>query len=75
MKQFKDGNHLARKSIRTTQYGTESAKWGFLLGEIKNTSSLSVFRNKIRKWISENIHARLNRHHNVGYIRFLFDIC
>ena len=52
------GNHLARKNIRRTQCGIESVSnlaaklWHLLLGEIKNSSSLSVFKNEIRKWIS-----------------------
>ena len=55
----RSGNHLARKNIRTTQYGIESianlgAKlWNLLPGEIKNSSSLTVFKNKIRNWVPE----------------------
>ena len=54
---LKSGNHLARKNIQTTQYGIESVSnlgaklWDLLPGEIKSSSSLSVFKNNIRKWI------------------------
>ena len=46
------GNHLTRKNIRTTQYGIESVSnlgkiWNLLPREIKNSSSLTVFKNKI----------------------------
>ena len=54
---LKSGNHLARKNIQTTQYGIESVSnlgaklWDLLPGEIKSSSSLSVFKNNIGKWI------------------------
>ena len=54
---LKSGNHLARKNIQTTQYGIESVSnlgaklWDLLPGEIKSSSSLSVFKNNIRQWI------------------------
>ena len=59
------GNHLTRKNIRTTQYGIESASniraklWNPLPGEIKNSSVLTVFKNKIRKWIPEKCSCKL----------------
>ena len=52
-------NHLAQKNIRTTQYGVESVSnlgaklWNLFPGEIKYSSSLTVFKNKIRKWTPE----------------------
>ena len=48
---LRNSNHLARKNIRTIQYGTESISnlgvklWNLLLREIKNSSSLTVFKN------------------------------
>ena len=54
---LKSGNHLARKNIQTTQYWIESVSnlgaklWDLLPGEIKSSSSLSVFKNNIGKWI------------------------
>ena len=59
------GNHLPRKNIRTTQYGIESVSnlgaklWNLLPGEIKNSSSLTVFKNKIRKCILEKCQCKL----------------
>ena len=53
---LRSGNHLARKNIRTTQYGIESVSnlgaklWNLLPREIKNSSSLTVSKNKIRRW-------------------------
>ena len=52
---LRSGNHLARKNIRITQYGIASVSnlvaklWNLLPGEIKNSFSLIVFENKIRK--------------------------
>ena len=71
---LRSGNHLARKNIRTTQYGSVSnlgAKLSILLpGEIKNSSSLTVFKNKIRNWIPEKCPCKLCQTYikNVGYI-------
>ena len=80
------GNHLARKNIGTTQYGTESVSnlgakfWDLLLGEIKNSSSFTVFKNKIRKWIPEKRPCKFCQPYikNVGYVlislRHLLDL-
>ena len=73
---LRSGNHLARKNIRTTQYGIESVSslgaklWNLLPGEIKNSSSLTVFKNKIRNWIPEKCPWKLCRTYikNVRYI-------
>ena len=78
-----NGNYLVRKNIGTTQYGTEcisnlGAKlWILLQGEIKNTSSLTVFRYKIRKGILEKCPCKLCQTYikNVSYIWLLLDIC
>ena len=56
---LRSGNHLAQKNVQTTQYGIESISnlaaklWNLLPREIKNSFSLSVLKNKIRKWTSE----------------------
>ena len=53
------GNHLARRNIWTTQYGIESVSnlgasiRDLLSGQIKNSSYVSVFKHKIRKWNSQ----------------------
>ena len=52
---LRSGNHLARNNMRTTQYGIDSVSnlgaklWNLLPGGIKNSSSLTVFKNEIRK--------------------------
>ena len=70
------GNLLAQKNIQTTQYGIQSvlnlgAKlWYLLPGETKNNASLTVFKNKIRKWIPEKYPYKLCQTYikNTGYI-------
>ena len=53
---LRSGNHLARKTVQTTQYGIESVStlgaklWNLLPGQVKNSSSLTVFKNKIGEW-------------------------
>ena len=50
---LRSGNHLARKNIRTTQYGIESVSnlaaklWNLLPGEIKNSSSLKLCQTSV----------------------------
>ena len=47
---LRSGNRLTRKNIRTAQYGIESTSnlgakiWDLLPGEIKDSSSLSIFK-------------------------------
>ena len=73
---LRSGNHLAQKNVQTRQYGIEiisnlAAKlWNLLPREIKNSSSLSVFKNKIRKWTPEKCPCKLCQTYtkNVGYI-------
>ena len=54
---LRSGNHLTRRNIRTTHYGIETISnlgakiWDILPEEIKNDSSLSAFKTKIKKWI------------------------
>ena len=62
---LRSGNHLARKNIPTTQYGIESVSnlgaklLNLLPREIKNSSSLTVFKKKIRKWTCEKCPCKL----------------
>ena len=73
---LRSGNHLVRKNIRTTQYEIESISnlgaklWNLLPGKIKNSSFLTVFKNKIRNWIPEKCPCKLCQTYikNVGYI-------
>ena len=59
---LRSGNNLARKNIRTTQYGIESfvKLWSLLPREIKSSSSHTVFQNKIRKWTPEKCPCKLH---------------
>ena len=51
---LRSGNHLARRNILTTHSGTETISnlgakiWDLLPEEMKNASSLSVFKPKLR---------------------------
>ena len=73
---LRSGNQLARKNIQTTQYGIESVSnlgdklWNLLPGKIKNSSYLTVSKNKIRKWTPEKCPCKLCQTYvkNVGYI-------
>ena len=72
------GNHLARRNIRTTHYGNETISnlgvkiWNLLPEEIKNASSLSVFKTKIKKWIPKKCPFKLCQIYikNIGFIWF-----
>ena len=80
---LRNGNHLARKNIQTTQYGIESGSnlgaklWNLLPRETKKSSFLTIFKNKIRKWIPEKCPSKLCQTYikNVGYISFLSGTC
>ena len=73
---LRSGNHLTRRNIRTTHYGIEiisnlGAKiWDLLPGEIKNASSLSVFKTKIKKWIPKKRPCNFCQTYikNIGFI-------
>ena len=60
---LRSGNHLVQRNIRPTHYGIKTISnlgakiWDLLPEEIKNGSSLSVFKTKIKKWITKNAHA------------------
>ena len=62
---LRSGNHLTRRNIRTTHYGIETISnlgakiWDLLPEEIKNASSLSVFKTKIKKWIPKKCPCKL----------------
>ena len=69
-------DHLARKNIRTTLFGIESVSnlgaklWNLLPREIINSSSLTAFKNKIRKWIPEKCRCKVCQTciKNIGYM-------
>ena len=65
---LRSGNHLARKNIWTTQYGIESVSnlgaklWNLLPGEIKSSSFLTVFKNKISNGLLKYVDASFVRY-------------
>ena len=73
---LRSGNHLSRRNIRTTHYGIQTISnlgakiWNLLPGEIKNDSSLSVFKTKIKKWIPKKCPCKLYQTYikNIGFI-------
>ena len=73
---LRSGNHLTRRNIRTTHYGIETISnlgakiWDLLPEEIKNASSLSVFKTKIKKWIPKKCPCKLCQTYikNIGFI-------
>ena len=62
---LRSGTHLSRPIVHTTHYGAESiinlgAKiWELVQQNIKEASSLSSFKNKVKKWIPQNCPCRL----------------
>ena len=73
---LRSGNHLTRRNIRTTHYGIETISnlgakiWDLLPEEIKNASSLSVFKTKIKKWIPKKCPCKLCQTY-IKYIGFI----
>ena len=67
---------FATNTKHTTKYGTETITyrapqlWNQLPDDIKSSTSLSVFRNKIKSWNFENCPCRLCKKYvaNVGFI-------
>ena len=74
--QLRSGNHFACRNVRTTRYGIETISnlaaeiWDLLPEEIKNASSLSVFKTKIKKCIPKKCPFKLCQTHikNIGFI-------
>ena len=62
---LRSGTHLNRPTVQTTHFGTESitnlgAKiWELVPQNIKEGSSLFIFKNKVKKWIPQNCLCRL----------------
>ena len=77
---LRSGNHLAQENIRTTQYGIESVSnleaklWNLLPREIKNSSSLTVFKNKIRKWTPEKCPCKICQTYIKKYWLYLISL-
>ena len=53
---FRSGTHLASRNMRTILFGKETVSnlrakiWPLLPEELKNTSLLQVFKNKLKEW-------------------------
>ena len=73
---LRSGTHLSRLIGHTTHFGKESitnlgAKiWELVPQNIKEGSSLSSFKNKVKKWIPQNCPCRLCKTYiaQVGFI-------
>ena len=74
--EIRRGNCLSRSNIHSTHFGIESivnmaAKiWNKIPNEIKEAYSLTAFKNKIKKWVSEGCPCRLFRTY-VGQVSFI----
>ena len=53
---LRSGTHLASRNMRATLFGKETVSnlgakiWPLLLEELKNASSLQIFKNKLKEW-------------------------
>ena len=62
---LRSGTHLNRPIVHTTHFGTEfitnlgAKMWELVPQKIKEASSLSTFKNKVKKWIPQNCPCRL----------------
>ena len=73
---LRSGTHLASRSMRTTLFGKETVSnlgakiWLLLLEELKNASSLQVFKNKLKEWKPTSCPCRLCKTYiqHVGFI-------
>ena len=73
---LKSGTHLASRNMRTTLFGKETVSnlgakiWPLLPEELKNASSLQIFKNKLKEWKPINCTCRLCKTYiqHVGFI-------
>ena len=73
---LRGADKLKTSNIRTTNYGSETISylaskiWEQVPEEIKNSSSLNVFKGKIKTWIPSSCPCRLCKDYipNVGYL-------
>ena len=62
---LRSGTHLASRNMRTTLFGKETVSnlgaeiWPLLPEELKNTSLLQVFKNKLKEWKPTSCPCRL----------------
>ena len=73
---LRSGTHLNRPTVHTIHFGTEfitnlgAKMWELVPQKIKEASSLSSFKNKVKKWIPQNCPCRLCKIYivQVGFI-------
>ena len=62
---LRSGTHLMNRNIHTAHFGTDTITnlgpkiWKLVPDEIKNASSLLVFKSRIKTWITDNCPCRL----------------
>ena len=62
---LRSGTHLAFRNMRTALFGNETASnlgtkiWSLLPEELKYSSSLQVFKNKLKEWKPTSCRCRL----------------
>ena len=62
---FWSGTHLANRNIHAAHFGTDTITnlgpkiWKLVPDEIKNASSLLVFKSRIKTWTTDNCPCRL----------------
>ena len=73
---LRSGTHLASRNMRITLFGKETVSnvgaktWPLLPEELKNASSLQVFKNKLKEWKPKSCPCRLCKIYiqHVGFI-------
>ena len=62
---LKSGTHVTNRNIHTPHFGTDNITnlgpkiWKLVPDEIKNASSLLVFKSRIKTWTTDNCPCRL----------------
>ena len=73
---LRSGIHLTSRNMRTTLFGKETVSnlwakiWSLVPEELKNSSSLQVFKNKLKEWKPTSCPCRLCKIYiqHVGFI-------
>ena len=64
---FRSGTHLTNRNIHTTHFGNDTITnlepniWKLVPDEIKNVSSLLVFKSRIKTWSTDNSPCSLSK--------------
>ena len=75
---LRSGTHLMNRNIHTVHFGTDTITnlgpkiWKLVPDEIKNVSSLLVFKSRIKTWTTDNCPCRLCKLF-VKYLDFIED--